>query len=88
VGASAAFLGLVGALATSPRATWSDRLPVDKVVLVVLVIQIAAPALGIGDWSSSAAHIVGIVVGAADGHLLRSRTAGEVRRPGVPSRNA
>lgn len=78
VGASAAFLGLVGALAASPRSTWWDKLPLDKVVAVVLVIQLAAPVMGIGDWFSSAAHIVGLGTGAAYGYLLRSRSATEL----------
>lgn len=78
VGASAAFLGLVGALATSPRAAWGDKLAVDKVVVVVVLIQFVAPAAGVGDWTSSAAHIAGLAVGAAYGHLLRSRMAGEL----------
>jgi len=78
VGASAAFLGLAGALATSPRDTWWDRLPLDKVVVVVLVIQVAAPALGIGDWSSSAAHTAGLGIGAAYGYLLRTQSGSEV----------
>ena len=32
VGASAAFLGLVGTLAAGPRETWGAGLPLDKVV--------------------------------------------------------
>jgi membrane associated rhomboid family serine protease len=80
VGASAAFLGLVGALATSPREAWGAGLPVHKVVIVVLVIQVIAPILGIGDWVSSAAHTAGLAVGTASAHLLlRSRDAGEPR---------
>jgi membrane associated rhomboid family serine protease len=78
VGASAAFLGLVGALAASPRDAWGDKLPVDKVVIVVIVMQLA-PAVGIGDWVSSAAHLMGIAVGAAHGYLLRPRTSGRLR---------
>jgi membrane associated rhomboid family serine protease len=78
VGASAAFLGLVGALATSPRAAWGDKLAIDKVVVVVVIIQFVGPAIAIGDWTSSAAHIAGLAVGAAYGYLLRLRMAGEL----------
>jgi membrane associated rhomboid family serine protease len=60
--------------------------PLDKVVIVVLVVQVAAPALGIGDWSSSAAHLAGLATGAAYDHLLRSRTAGGVPAARVSSR--
>jgi membrane associated rhomboid family serine protease len=78
VGASAAFLGLLGALAASPRGAWG-KLTVGKYVVVVLVIQLVAPAVGIGAWVSSAAHLVGLAVGAAYGYLLRPHTAGEPR---------
>jgi len=70
VGASAAFLGLMGALATSPREAWGAKLPVDKLVVVVLVMQLG-PAIGIGEWVSSAAHVVGLGVGAAYGYRVR-----------------
>lgn len=74
VGASAAFLGPVGALAATPRGAWGEQLAVGKIVIVVLVIQLAAPAVGIGDWVSSAAHLAGLAAGAAYGYLLRPRT--------------
>jgi membrane associated rhomboid family serine protease len=77
VGASAAFLGLVGALAAFPRTEWWDKLPLGKVVIMVMVIQFA-PVLGIGDWVTSAAHITGLAVGSAYGYLLRSRTDTEL----------
>jgi membrane associated rhomboid family serine protease len=87
VGASAAFLGLVGALAASPRGAWGAKLPVDKLVVVVLVIQVLAPILQIGDWVSSAAHIAGLAVGAAYGSLLRrSQGVDEPRRSRATSR--
>lgn len=70
VGASAAFLGLMGALAVCPRQTWGPKLPVDKVVVAVLVIQFA-PVVGFGDWVSSVAHLVGLVVGGAYGYRVR-----------------
>jgi membrane associated rhomboid family serine protease len=78
VGASAAFLALMGALVALPRRTWGDRLPMDKVVVVLLVIQVA-PAVGIGEWVSSAAHLTGLAVGAGYGYLLRPRAARELR---------
>ncbi len=78
VGASAAFLGLVGALAASPRSAWWDRLPLDKAVIVVVTIQVAAPVMGIGDWFSSAAHMAGLAVGVGYGYLLRSRAVAEL----------
>jgi membrane associated rhomboid family serine protease len=86
VGASAAFLGLVGALAASPRGAWGAKLAVGKIVVVVLVIQLVAPAAGIGDWVSSAAHLVGLVVGAAYGYLLRPKTTSELREASIPAR--
>jgi membrane associated rhomboid family serine protease len=77
LGPSAAFLGLVGALAALPRRAWRDKLPPDKVVFVLLVAQLA-PVIGIGDWVSSAAHAAGLAVGIGYGSLLRSRTAAEL----------
>jgi membrane associated rhomboid family serine protease len=82
VGASAAFLGLLGALAASPRGTWGAKLPMDKLVIVVLVMQLVP----IGDWASSAAHLVGLAVGAAYGYLLRSKTISERREPSISAR--
>jgi membrane associated rhomboid family serine protease len=79
VGASAAFLGLVGALAVCPRAIWG-RLAVDKILLIVFVIQLAAPVVGIGDWVSSAAHLAGLAVGAVYGYLLQHAPTSQ-RRP-------
>ena len=86
VGASAAFLGLVGALAASPRAAWGGKLAVGKIVIVVLVIQLVAPAVGIGDWVSSAAHVVGLAVGAASGYVLRGKTTSERAGGSIPAR--
>jgi membrane associated rhomboid family serine protease len=85
VGASAAFLGLVGALAASPRGAWGAKLPMDKIVIVVLVIQLA-PVAGIGDWASSSAHLVGLAVGVTYGYLLRSTTISERREPSISAR--
>jgi membrane associated rhomboid family serine protease len=85
VGASAAFLGLVGALAASPRHAWGAKLAVGKIVIVVLVIQFVAPAVGFGDWVSSAAHLAGLAVGAAYGYLLRTRSS-DPRLAGTPIR--
>jgi membrane associated rhomboid family serine protease len=84
VGASAAFLGLLGALAASPRGAWGARLAMDKIVIVVAVMQLA-PIAGLGDWASSAAHLVGLAVGAAYGLLLRDRTTCEGREPSIPA---
>lgn len=86
VGASAAFLGLIGALAASPRAAWGAKLAVGKIVIVVLVIQLVAPAAGIGDWVSSAAHLAGLALGAAYGYLLRPETTSERREGSIPAR--
>ena len=76
LGPSAAFLGLAGALAALPRRAGWDRFPLDKLVVVLLVAQLA-PVVGIGDWVSSAAHAAGLAVGVGYGYLLRSRTAAE-----------
>jgi membrane associated rhomboid family serine protease len=78
VGASAAFLGLMGALAACPRETWGAKLPVDKIVIVVLIVQLG-PVAGIGDWVSSAAHVVGMTVGVAYGYRVRTSTASRQR---------
>lgn len=94
VGASAAFLGLLGALAASPRGAWGAKLDVRKWIIVVVVIQVLAPLLseaagvgaGIGDWTSSVAHLVGLAVGAGYGYLLRPKTTSELREPSVPTR--
>jgi membrane associated rhomboid family serine protease len=94
VGASAAFLGLLGALAASPRGAWGAKLAVGKWVIVVLVIQLVAPVLseavgvgaGIGDWTSSAAHLVGLAVGAGYGYLLRAKTPSELPGGSIPAR--
>jgi membrane associated rhomboid family serine protease len=94
VGASAAFLGLLGALAASPRHAWGAKLDVRTWVIVVIVIQFVAPLLsgvtgvgaGVGDWTSSAAHLVGLAVGAGYGYLLRPATTDEPRVPSLPAR--
>jgi membrane associated rhomboid family serine protease len=85
VGASAAFLGLVGALAASPRGAWGAKLAMDRIVVVVVVMQLA-PVAGAGDWASSAAHLAGLAVGAAYGYLLRSETTDERTEPRIPVR--
>jgi membrane associated rhomboid family serine protease len=77
-GASAAFFGLMGALAACPRETWGAKLHIEKIVFVVVVAQLA-PAVGIGDWVSSAAHLAGIGVGATYGYLVRPRIADRER---------
>ena len=69
-GASAAFFGLMAALAACSREAWGPKLHVEKVVAVVVLTQLA-PLVGIGDWVSSAAHLAGMGVGAAYGYLLR-----------------
>lgn len=71
VGASAAFLGLMGALAACPRQAWGAKLPVDKIVVAVIVVQLA-PVVGIGGWMSSVAHLVGLAVGGAYGYRVRT----------------
>jgi membrane associated rhomboid family serine protease len=77
-GASAAFFGLMGALVACPRETWGAKLHVEKIVFVVVVAQLA-PAVGIGDWVSSAAHLAGIGLGATYGYLVRPRIADRQR---------
>ncbi len=84
LGPSAAFLGLVGALAALPRRAWWDELPLDKAVIVLLVAQLA-PVMGIGDWVSSAAHTAGLAVGVGYGHLLRSRGTVDLPDTSAPS---
>jgi membrane associated rhomboid family serine protease len=88
VGASAAFLGLVGALAVSSRDAWGDRLPMGKFVVVVVVIQVIGPVAGIGGWDSSAAHLAGLATGAAYGYLLRARRDGDRDQLSASSREA
>ncbi|TVR27771.1 MAG: rhomboid family intramembrane serine protease [Nitriliruptor sp.] len=77
LGPSAAFLGLAGALAALPRRAGWDKFPLDKLVVVLLVAQLA-PVVGIGDWVSSAAHAAGLAVGIGYGYLLRSRSVAEL----------
>jgi membrane associated rhomboid family serine protease len=65
LGASGAFLGLVGALAVMPASRAAlERLHLPKVVTVIVVVNLLAPALGLGDWTSTAAHLTGLAVGA------------------------
>jgi rhomboid protease GluP len=74
LGASGAFLGLVGALAVMPASTAAiARLHLSKVVVVIVVVNLLAPALGIGDWTSTAAHATGLAVGALWGVGRRAR---------------
>jgi membrane associated rhomboid family serine protease len=73
VGASAAFLGLLGALAGRPPTALTERLHLPKIVVVVLLVNLVQPMVGIGDWTSSLAHAGGIAVGALYGHALRTR---------------
>lgn len=51
-GPSAAFFGLVGALAACPRETWGAKLHVEKVVAVVVLAQLALP------WASGTGSVV------------------------------
>lgn len=80
VGASAAFLGLVGALAACPRRTWGAKLPVDKLIVVLAIIQLT-PVVGFGDWVSSVAHLVGLAVGGAYGYTVRARIGSQPATP-------
>lgn len=65
LGASAAFLGLAGALAALPADEAIGRLELPRVVFVVAGLNLVQPVLGVGDWTSSAAHLAGLAVGAA-----------------------
>jgi membrane associated rhomboid family serine protease len=73
VGASAAFLGLLGALAGRPPTALTERLQLPKIVAVVLLVSLVQPMVGIGYWTSPLAHAGGIAVGALYGHALRTR---------------
>ena len=75
VGASAAFLGLLGAVTAGPASPLVERLQLSKVVGVVLVVNLALPVLGIGYWTNSVAHVAGIAVGALYGYVLRTRSS-------------
>jgi membrane associated rhomboid family serine protease len=65
LGASAAFLGLVGALAALPTDKALGSLHLPQVAIVVTGLNLIQPVLGVGDWTSSAAHLAGLAVGAA-----------------------
>jgi membrane associated rhomboid family serine protease len=79
LGASGAFLGLVGALAAMPAGTAAiARLNLSKVVVVILVVNLIQPVVGIGDWTSTAAHVIGLTVGTL--YARRTRV-----RPKVPA---
>jgi membrane associated rhomboid family serine protease len=61
LGASAAFLGVLGAVAvTEPRSLGLD---LPKILVAVLAVNLVLPLLGIGVWASSLAHAAGIAVG-------------------------
>jgi len=64
LGASAAFLGLVGALAALPMEGAMARLNLPKVAVVVAGLNLVLPLLGWGDWTSSVAHLAGLAIGA------------------------
>lgn len=78
LGPSAAFFGLMGALTALPRRAWWSKLPLDKLVVVALLFEVASPIMGIGSWVTSAAHVTGLAVGLGYGYLLRSRIPAEV----------
>lgn len=82
LGASAAFLGVLGAAAVIPRSPLLRQLQVEKVVAVVAVIAVVGPLAGVGEWVSSAAHAAGMAAGA----LYSSRRRTDVR--GVTSDSA
>lgn len=64
-GASGAFLGLVAALAALPPTTPTlARLSLHKAVVVIVVVNLVAPVAGLGDGTSSVAHLAGLAVGA------------------------
>jgi membrane associated rhomboid family serine protease len=73
LGASAAFLGLVGALAVMPAAGGMARLALPKVVVVVVALNLLQPLVGAGDWTSSVAHVAGIAIGAGWAHRIKHR---------------
>lgn len=76
LGASAAFLGLLGALAATADIA-IERLNLSKVVVVV-GLNLLQPLAGVGEWTSSVAHVAGIAVGAVWGYAGGRATA--VRR--------
>jgi rhomboid protease GluP len=77
LGASASFLGLFGAVAVLPRWERLERFPVLPILAAIIVVNIAAPLLGLGGWESPAAHGAGLGVGALYGWALRA--GGRVR---------
>lgn len=77
LGASAAFLGLLGALAATADIA-IERLNLSKVVVVVVGLNLLQPLAGVGEWTSSVAHVAGIAVGAVWGYAGGRATA--VRR--------
>lgn len=82
LGASAAFLGVLGMAAFLPPSAALQKLQLPQVLVVVLVVNVAAPLLGMGAWVSSAAHAAGLAVGLLYGF---SRRAGsEAERPRGP----
>jgi membrane associated rhomboid family serine protease len=77
LGASGAFLGLVAALAAMrPSTAALARLSLPKIAVAIAALNVLAPVLGVGDWTSSVAHLSGLAVGAAWG--LRARAAERV----------
>lgn len=81
LGASAAFLGVLGALAAAPPTARSERLDLRKILVAILLVNLSTPVLGIAEWVSSIAHLAGIAIGAAF-MLVRGRRAPEVLNPG------
>jgi membrane associated rhomboid family serine protease len=79
LGASGAFLGLLAALAVMPAGTATvARLNLSRVVVVIVMVNLLQPVLGVGGWSSAAAHVTGLMVGTVYGLRMRARPdAGE-----------
>lgn len=72
LGASAAAMGVVGALAALPTRT--RRFRVGPLIAVVVVVNIAGPLLDDAQqWISTVGHLAGLAAGAACAYLHRSR---------------
>ena len=73
LGASAAFLGLLGAVAVMPPSEEMAGFPLVPVLAAVVLVNVVGPLVDVGGWSGTMGHGAGIAVGAAYGWWLRSR---------------
>jgi membrane associated rhomboid family serine protease len=80
LGPSAAFLGLLGAVATAPSEVRPDDLPVAKIVVAVLIVNAVGPLVGAGAWVSSLAHVAGLAAGAVYGFTALTAERGSSKR--------